>query len=259
MNIVVCMKETPSTTAEKRFGPDMRLERRKEDAIINPFDEYGIEEGLRLQEKHAGSTVTILCMGPATATETLRKALAMGGDRAVLVSDPALAGSDAIGTARVLAAALQKIGFDIALFSNAAADAYGGVVPGATAAILDMPLLSYATKLDIDGASATIERQADVGFNTVQANLPALVSVTKAINEPRYPSMKGIMASKKKPLDTFSLADLGISPEQVGAAGSREQVVSAEKVSTQRKGEIYVGNEGAAERVVAFLVENKVL
>lgn len=259
MNIVVCMKETPSTTAEKRFGPDMRLERRKEDAIINPFDEYSIEEGLRLQEKHAGSTVTILCMGPATANETMRKALAMGGDRAVLVSDPALAGSDAIGTARVLAAVLQKIGFDIALFGNAAADAYGGVVPSATAAFLNMPLLSYATKLDISGESATIERQADVGFNTVQANLPTLVSVTKAINEPRYPSMKGIMASKKKPLDTFSLADLGISPEQVGAAGSRERVVGAEKVSTQRKGEMYVGNEGAAERVVAFLVENKVL
>ena len=259
MNIVVCMKETPSTTAEKRFGPDMRLERRKEEAIINPFDEYSIEEGLRQQELHAGSTVTILCMGPETATETLRKALAMGGDRAVLVSDAALAGSDAIATARVLAAALNKIGFDLAIFGNAAADAYGGVVPSATAALLDLPLLSQATKLEVTDDGAAIERQADVGFNTVQARLPALVSVTKAINEPRYPSMRGIMASKKKPLDTFSLADLGIGPEQVGAAGSREQVAGAEKVSTQRKGELYIGNEGAADRVVAFLVENKVL
>ena len=259
MNIVVCMKETPSTTAEKRFGPDNRLERRKEDAIINPFDEYTIEEGLRLQEKHAGSTVTILCMGPATATDTLRKALAMGGDRAVLVTDPALAGSDAISTARVLAAALKKIGFDLAIFGSAAADAYGGVVPSAVAAFLDMPLLSYATKLDLTDSSATIERQADVGYNTVQAGLPALVSVTKQINEPRYPSMKGIMASKKKPLDTFSLADLGISADQVGSADAHERVVGTEKVSTQRKGELYMGNEGAAERVVAFLAENKVL
>jgi electron transfer flavoprotein beta subunit len=259
MNIVVCMKETPSTTAEKRFGPDNRLERRKEDAIINPFDEYTIEEGLRLQEKLAGSTVTILCVGPETATDTLRKALAMGGDRAVLVSDPTLAGSDAIATARVLAAALNKIGFDLALFGSAAADAYGGVVPSAVAALLDMPLLSYATKLDVSGDSATIERQAEIGYNTVQASLPALVSVTKAINEPRYPSMKGIMASKRKPLDTFSLADLGISADQVGSAGTHERVVGTEKVSTQRKGEIYVGNEGAAERVVAFLAENKVL
>ncbi len=259
MNIVACMKETPSTTAEKRFGPDNRLERRKEDAIINPFDEYTIEEALRLQEKLAGSTVTILCMGPQTATDTLRKALAMGGDRAVLVTDPALAGSDAISTARVLAAALQKIGFDLGIFGSAAAEAYGGVVPSAVAALLDLPLLSYATKLDVSGDSATIERQADVGYNTVQATLPALVSVTKAINEPRYPSMKGIMASKRKPLDTFSLADLGLSADQVGSAGSHERVVGAEKVSTQRKGELYMGNEGAAERVVAFLAENKVL
>ena len=259
MNIVACMKETPSTTAEKRFGPDNRLERRKEDAIINPFDEYTIEEALRLQEKNAGSTVTILCMGPQTATDTLRKALAMGGDRAVLVTDPALAGSDVIGTARVLAAALQKIGFDLALFGSAAAEAYGGVVPSAVAALLDLPLLSYATKLNVSGDSATIERQADIGYNTVQASLPALVSVTKAINEPRYPSMKGIMASKRKPLDTFSLADLGISPDQAGSAGSHEKVVGTEKVSTQRKGELYMGNEGAADRVVAFLAENKVL
>ena len=150
MKIVVCMKETPSTTAEKRFGPDMRLERRKEDAIINPFDEYTIEEGLRQQEKHGGEVI-VLCMGPATASDTIRKALAMGADSGVLVSDDALAGSDAIGTARVLSAALKKIGFDLALFGSAAADSYGGVVPSAVAELLDMPLLSFASKLDVDG------------------------------------------------------------------------------------------------------------
>ncbi|HST89034.1 MAG TPA: electron transfer flavoprotein subunit beta/FixA family protein [Ktedonobacterales bacterium] len=260
MNIVACIKETPSTTAEKSFGPDMRLERRKEDAIPNPFDEYTIEEALRQQEKHAGSTVTILCMGPATATDTLRKALAMGGDRAVLVSDSALAGSDAIGTARVLAAALQKIGFDLALFGSAAADAYGGVVPSATAEFLGLPLLSYASKLDLSGDStARIQRAAEIGYNEAEAPLPALVSVVKSINEPRYPSMKGIMASKKKPLDTFSLADLGLDPSSVGGAAARERAISSEKVSTQRKGELYQGNEGAADRVVAFLIEQKVL
>jgi electron transfer flavoprotein beta subunit len=258
VNIVVCMKETPSTTAEKRFGPDMRLERRKEDAIINPFDEYTIEEGLRQQEKHGGEVV-VLCMGPATATETIRKALAMGADRGVLVSDPALAGSDAIGTARVLAAALKKIGYDLALFGSAAADAYGGVVPAAVAEFLGAPLLSFATQLDIDGTTARIQRQAEVGYNVAEAPLPALVSVTKAINEPRYPSMKGIMQSKKKPVDTLTLADLGLDGAAVGAAGARETVLGAERVSTQRKGEIFMGNEGAAQRVVAFLVEQKVL
>jgi electron transfer flavoprotein beta subunit len=259
VNIVVCMKETPSTTAEKRFTADMRLERRREDAIPNPFDEYAIEEGLRQQEKHPESTVTILCMGPATATETIRKALAMGGDRGVLVSDPALAGSDAIGTGRVLAAALEKIGYDLVIFGSAAADAYGGVVPSAVAEFLNKPLLSYASQLDIQGDKAEIQRQAEIGYHQVTAPLPALVSVVKSINEPRYPSMKGIMASKKKPLDTFSLSDLGLDPAAVGGAAAREKAVGAEKVSTQRKGEIYVGNDGAAERVVAFLVEQKVL
>lgn len=258
MNIVVCVKETPSTTAEKRFSPDMRLERRKEDAIINPFDEYAIEEGLRQQEK-LGGTVTYLSMGPATATETLRRALAMGGDRGVLVTDPALAGSDAISTARVLAAALRKITFDMVIFGSAAADAYGGIVPSAVAEFLGEPLLSYATKLDIEGANVQIQRQAEIGYNVVEAGLPVLVSVMKSINEPRYPSMKGIMQSKKKPIDTLSLGDLGLDASAVGATAARERVLGAEKISTQRKGEMFVGNEGAADRIVAFLVEQKVL
>jgi electron transfer flavoprotein beta subunit len=258
VKIVVCMKETPSTTAEKRFGSDMRLERRKEDAIINPFDEYTIEEGLRQQEKHGGEMI-VLCMGPATATDTIRKALAMGADSGVLVSDDALAGSDAIGTARVLAAALTKIGFDLALFGSAAADSYGGVVPSAVAELLHMPLLSFASKLDVDGANATIQRQAELGYNEVTASLPALVSVVKSINEPRYPSMKGIMQSKKKPIDTWSLADLGVEAGTAGAGAAREKALGAEKVATARKGEIYQGNDGAADRIVAFLAEQKVL
>lgn len=258
MNIVVCMKETPSTTAEKRFGPDMRLERRKEDAIINPFDEYSIEEGLRQQEKHGGE-VTVLCMGPATATDTIRKALAMGADKGALVSDDALAGSDAVGTARVLAAALKKLGFDLVIFGSAAADAYGGVVPSMVAEFLGMPLLSFATKLEIEGGSAKIERAADIGYTVARAPTPALVSVVKSINEPRYPSMKGIMQSKKKPIDTLALADLGLEAGTVGAAAAKEQALGAEKVATRRKGEIYVGNDGAAERIVAFLAEQKVL
>jgi electron transfer flavoprotein beta subunit len=133
------------------------------------------------------------------------------------------------------------------------------VVPSAVAEFLSKPLLSYASQLDLSADSAKISRQAEVGFNTVEAPLPALVSVVKSINEPRYPSMKGIMASKKKPLDTFSLADLGLNSSVVGAAAAQEKVLGAEKVSTQRKGEIYSGNEGAADRVLAFLVEQKVL
>lgn len=258
MKIVVCMKETPSTTAEKTFGAAMRLERKEEDAVINPFDEYALEEGLRQQEKHGGEVIA-LCMGPATATVAIRRALATGADRGVLVNDDALVGSDAISTARVLAAALKQIGFDLALFGSAAADAYGGVVPSAVAEFLGLPLLSFATKLTIDGGVARIERQAEVGYQVAEAATPALVSVVKSINEPRYPTMKGIMQAKKKPLDTLTLAALGLDAAQVGEAGAREQALSAEKVTTARKGEIYAGNEGAAERILAFLVEQKVL
>ncbi len=259
VKIVVCMKETPSTTAEKRFGSDMRLDRRKEEAIINPFDEYTIEEGLRQQEKHTGSESIVLSMAPATGTDTIRKALAMGADRGVLVSDPALAGSDAVSTARVLAAALKKLEFDLALFGSAAADAYGGVVPPMVAELLGMPLLSMATNLEIEGGTARIQTAAEIGYRVVETPLPALVSVTKAINEPRYPSMKGIMQSKKKPIDTWSLADLGLDAGKVGAAASGEKVAGAERVVTARKGEIYVGNDGAADRILAFLVEQKVI
>jgi electron transfer flavoprotein beta subunit len=258
VNIVVCMKETPSITAVKRFTADMRLERRKEDAEINPFDEYALEEGLRQREKHGGEVIA-LCMGPATATENIRKALAIGADRGVLLTDPALEGSDAIGTARALAAALQKLGFDLALFGSAAADSYGGVVPAAVAEILSQPLLSFASKLEIADGKAKIERAAETGYQVAEATIPALVSVIQTINVPRYPSMKGIMQSKKKPIDTFSLADLGVDAALVGVAGAREKATGSSPVDTQRKGELYSGNDGAADRIVAFLVEQKVL
>jgi electron transfer flavoprotein beta subunit len=258
VNIVVCMKETPSITAVKRFTADMRLERRKEDAEINPFDEYALEEGLRQREKHGGEVIA-LCMGPATATENIRKALAIGADRGVLVTDPALEGSDAIGTARALAAALQKLGFDLALFGSAAADSYGGVVPAAVAEFLGQPLLSFASKLEIADGRARIERAAETGYQVAEAAIPALVSVIQTINVPRYPSMKGIMQSKKKPIDTFSLADLGLDAALVGGAGAREKATGSSPVDTQRKGEMYSGNDGAADRIVAFLVEQKVL
>jgi len=258
VNIVVCMKETPSITSVKRFTADMRLERRKEDAEINPFDEYAIEEGLRQREQHGGE-VTVLCMGPATATENVRKALAIGADRGVLVTDPAIEGSDAIGTARVLAAALQKLGFDLALFGSAAADAYGGVVPAALAEFLSLPLLSFASKLAIADGKARIERAAETGYQVAEAAIPALVSVIQTINVPRYPTMKGIMGAKRKPIDTFSLADLGIDAAQVGVAGAREKAITSSPVDTQRKGEVYIGNDGAADRIMAYLIEQKVL
>lgn len=258
LKIVVCMKETPSTEVPKALGADMRLVRNPTDAIPNPFDEYTIEEGLRQQEKHGGDVI-VLTMGP-DVVDPIRRALAMGATSGVLVTDPALAGSDAVATGRVLAAALKKLSADLVIFGQSSSDALGGVVPSITAEFLGVPLLSFATKVEIDGGNVTIEREADVGYTKVTAPLPALVSVAKAINNnPRYPSMKGIMGAKKKTIETWSLADLGLNADEVGQNAAKERVTGATAVSTQRRREIYTGNAGAAQRIFDFLIENKVI
>lgn len=259
MKIVVCMKETPSTEVAKTLDANMRLTRNPADTIINPFDEYTIEEGLRLQEKQGGEVI-ILTMSPGATDSAVRRALAMGADRGVVISDPALAGSDAIATGRVLAAALQKIGYDLALFGQSSADAYGGVVPSIVAEFLHAPLLSFVAKVDVEGPNVTVQRMAEVGYTTAQAPLPALISVAKAINNnPRYPSMKGIMGAKKKAVETLSLADLGLDASSVGQPAAKEHVTSATPVSTQRRKDIVTGNDGAAQRIFDFLIENKII
>ncbi len=259
MKIVVCMKETPSTEVPKALGADLRLTRNPIDTIINPFDEYTIEEGLRQQE-HQGGEVVILCMGPGLTQEPLRRALAMGADSGVVVTDPALAGSDAVATGRVLAAALAKIGYDLALFGQSSADAYGGIVPSVVAEALGAPLLSFASKVEIANGAVTVQRQATVGYVTATAPLPALVSIAKAINNnPRYPSMKGIMSAKRKPVETLTLADLGLDAGSVGAHAAKERVTGATPVSTQRRREIVTGNDGAAQKILDFLIEQKII
>ena len=259
MKIVVCMKETPSTEVTKTLGADFRLVRNPAETIQNPFDEYTIEEGIRQQEQHGGEVI-LLTMSPGTTDTAIRRSLATGADRAVVVSDPALAGSDAVATARVLAAALQKIGYDLVLFGQASADAYGGVVPSMVAEFLGAPLLSFAAKVEVAGNVVKIQRQADVGYSVAESALPALVSVSKAINNnPRYPSMKGIMGAKKKPLETWSLADLGLDAARVGAGAAGERVTGADVVSTQRRREIVIGTDGAAQRILDFLIEQKII
>ncbi len=259
MRIVVCMKETPSTEVSKSLGTDQRLVRNPTETIQNPFDEYTIEEGIRQFEQHGGEVI-VLTMSPAQTDTAVRRALAMGVDRGVVVSDPALAGSDAVATGRVLAAALTKIGYDMVLFGQASADAYGGVVPSIVAEFLGVPLLSFATKLEVAGTTVKIQRQAEVGYTVAEAPLPALVSIAKGINNsPRYPSMKGIVNAKKKPVETWTLVDLGIAAGTVGAAAARERVTGSQAVSTQRRREIHVGNEGAAQRILDYLIEQKII
>src|SRR5499425_139830 len=229
MNIVVCMKQVPDTWAERTLrAEDSRLDRASVDGVINELDEYAIEEGLRLAEAHGGE-VTILTMGPDRASESIRKALSMGPDKAVHVLDPGLHGSCALSTSKVLAAALKTLEADLVIAGAEATDARGQVIPHMLAERLGITALTGARKLTIDGATLTIERQTEEGYEVVTGPTPAIVSVWDTINEPRYPSFKGIMDAKKKPVQTLSLADLGIDASEVGFAGASTAVVEAAK------------------------------
>ena len=218
MKIVVCIKQVPATGADKRYTDDLLLDRAGVEAIINPLDEYAIEQALRLLDDGSADAVTYLSMGPEQASEALRRALAMGGDEAVLVTDPALAGADEWATARVLAAALDKLAPDVALMGMASDDARGSLVPGAVAAMRDVPLLSYGAELTVRDGEARVRRLSAVGFDWIGAPLPVVASVTDQVGEPRYASLKGIMAAKRKPLETWSLADLGLSADDLSGA-----------------------------------------
>ena len=215
MKIVVCIKQVPATGADKRYTDDLTLDRTGVEAIINPLDEYAIEQALRLADDGAVETVTYLSMGPEQASEALRRALAMGGDDAVLVTDPGLAGADEWATAKVLAAALDKLAPDVALMGMASDDARGSLVPGAVAAMRDVPLLSYGSELALADGAARVRRLSATGFDWISAPLPVVATVTDQVGEPRYASLKGIMAAKRKPLETWSLDDLGLSADQL--------------------------------------------
>ena len=218
MKIVVCIKQVPATGADKRYTDDLRLDRTGVEAIINPLDEYAIEQALRLVDDGAVESVTYLSMGPDQAAEALRRALAMGGDDAVLITDPALAGADEWATAKVLAAALDKLAPDVALMGMASDDARGSLVPGAVAAMRDVPLLSYGAELKVGDGSAQVRRLSATGFDWIGAPLPVVASVTDQVGEPRYASLKGIMAAKRKPMETWSLADIGLSADDLRGA-----------------------------------------
>ncbi|MGH2447009.1 MAG: electron transfer flavoprotein subunit beta/FixA family protein [Chloroflexota bacterium] len=259
MNIVVCVKQVPETTANKVIGNDLRFNRAELEPVINPFDEYALEEALRLKESEGGE-VTVLTMGPPSAEDTMRKALAMGADKGVLVTDAALELTDAWGTAFVLGKALAALPHDIVLTGMESTEARTGLVPGALAQQLDLPSLTYASKLEVHDGTATIRRQAPGGYREVEADLPVLVGVVKAINEPRYPSLKGIMAAKRKEIQRFGLADLGIAPDQVGSAGAKERILAAEPRPEKITGQVISGEaEQLAAQIADFLAERKFL
>lgn len=258
MKIVVCVKQVPDTTAEKRLTPNLSLDRGIAEPIINPFDEYALEEALRVREQ-AGGEVTALCMGPSSARETLRKALAMGVNRAILVSDPALERSDTLGTAHALSLALRKLELDLLIFGMQSTDAGTGQVPGATAEFLRIPLLSYASQLEVKDGRAWIRRSTDTGFQRLSARLPAAVSVVKGINEPRYPSLKGMMQAKRAEIPVWSCADIGVDPSKAGRLGAATRVISALPVPPRSAGPVLVDDGTAAIKIVEFLEQKQAL
>jgi electron transfer flavoprotein beta subunit len=257
MNIVVLVKQVPDTESERKLVDGAgTLDRAAADGVINELDEYAIEEGLRIAEAHGGE-VTILSVGPEKALDSIRKALQMGAHKGVHVLDDSIAGSDALATSAVLAAALTSVGFDLVIAGAESTDARTGVVPAMLAERLGVPQLTLASKVDIEGTSVTVRRMSDEGFDVVEAALPAVVSVLEKINEPRYPSFKGIMAAKKKPVQSLSLGDLGVAADGVGLGGSVTEVADFAARPPRAAGQV-VKDEGEGGAAVAtFLAERK--
>ncbi len=257
MNIVVLVKQVPDTWSERTLRPaDNTLDRDAADGVPNELDEYAIEEGLRLAEAHGGE-VTIVSMGPEKAAEVIRKALSMGADKAVHVSDEALRGSDGLVTSAVLAAVLGRTDFDLVILGSESTDARMGTMAAMLAERLGVPQMSFASKVETDGSKITIHRQADYGYDTVEGTLPAVVSVVEKINEPRYPSFKGIMAAKKKPVETLTLADIGFDPGEAGLAASATEVVSFAKRPSRAAGTIVTDEGDGGIRAAEFLAARK--
>ncbi|PRY02115.1 electron transfer flavoprotein subunit beta/FixA family protein [Allonocardiopsis opalescens] len=257
MNIVVLVKQVPDTATERKLSAaDSTLDRASADGVINELDEYAIEEGLRLKEAHGGE-VTILTMGPDQASDSIRKALSMGADKAVHLVDDALHGSDAVQTSYALAQVLKKIGFDLAVLGSESTDARTGVLAAALAERLGVPQLSLASKVEIDGSTVRIQRITDYGYDRVEGSLPAVLSVVEKINEPRYPSFKGIMAAKKKPVEKLSLADAGIDPALVGLAGATTQVVDFADAPPREAGTVVKDEGDGGAKLAEFLAAKK--
>src|SRR3954454_18071783 len=257
MKIAVCIKHVPEGT--KRIDPGTKRLDRSGEGALNAFDANAVEEALRLKDAAGDGEVVLVSFGPAKAQDALRKALAMGADRAVLVSDEAAAGSDLVATSYAIAKALDREGVDVVLFGQQAGDSDGAVLWAAVADRLRLPMVSQAAELTHADGKARVKRQTEFGYDVIEATLPAVVAVSDAINEPRYPSLKGIMGAKKKPQETLSLSDLGVDSDEAGEAGSRTEVYALGDPPA-RGDTVKIEDDGsAAEKIVEFLHERKAL
>lgn len=252
MKVVVCVKQIPDPATPYTLEEGTNWLIRPSEQVLDDGDRYGVEMGLQIAQANEGS-VTLVSMGPAGNNQGVRQALAMGADKAVLIDDSELRGSDALTTARVLAAAIADEGFDLVIAGTESTDGYSGVVPQMVSELLDVPALTYATKVEIGGDSVTIHRQTNEGYEVVEASLPALVAVTAGVVEPRYPTFKGIMDAKKKPVENKTLADLGVT-------ASSNQKVDSISSAPERSGGRKVEDDGEAHlAIIALLEERKVI
>ena len=257
MNVVVCVKQVPDPNSAGQLDSSTNnLKREGVEVVLDPGDEYGIEAGLQLAEAHGGQ-VTVVSMGPEKALDAIRKALAMGAAKGILITDPALPGSDALTTAKVLAAAIKREQFDLVITATESTDGYTGVVPQMLAELLGVPSVTFAKSIESDGSKLNVNRQTEAGYDVIEAELPAVLSVTAGVNEPRYPSLKGIMAAKSKPVDKLALGDLGL--DGLGGASAGQKITSVQPAEERKAGEIVEDDGTAAQRIVDFLAAQKVI
>jgi electron transfer flavoprotein beta subunit len=259
MKIVVCVKYVPDAQADPRFSADHTTDRAGVEGHLSELDEYALEEALKISEAQGDSTVTVVTVGPEQASDAVRKSLQMGADAGVHVVDDALHGSDSLATSLVLATAIGKLEYDLILAGMASTDGAMSVVPPMLAERLGLPQVTLAGSLSVSGGMVRIERDGDTSTEVIEAQLPAVVSVTDQINDPRYPSFKGIMAAKKKPVQVWSLADLGIGADEVGASAAWSVVEDITARPPRQAGEVVADDGDGGQKLVAFLAGAKLV
>jgi len=259
MNVVVCVKQIPDPASPGALDSSDHTLVREGKLILDDSDSYGVEMALRLAEKAGGGEVTLVSMAPNGETSGLRTALAMGAAKAILISDDALSGSDALSTAKVLAAAIKRAQPDLVVAATESTDGYTGTTPVQIAELLGLPSVTFAKSVDVADGQLTVNRQTEAGYDEVSCPLPALITVTAGVVEPRYPSFKGIMAAKGKPVEQLTVADLGLSADQVGSQGARQEIVEVAPAEERKAGEVITDEGDAHERIVAFLEELKII
>ena len=257
MNIVVCVKQIPDPAAPQAFDSSNNLDRSGK-LILDEADTYGVEMALQLVDKAGAGEVTVVSMGSAADIAGLRNALAMGAAKAVIVSDDALRGTDALGTAKVLSSVIGRISPDLVLCATESSDGYTGTTPVQVAELLGLPSITFAKSVTIDGTNVKVDRQTEAGFDEVVAPLPARVTVTAGVVEPRYAFFKGIMAAKSKPVEILSVADLGVA-NLTGPKGARQVIIEVVAAESRQAGEKYVDEGDGARKIVTFLESIKVL